>query len=198
MVLESFFFFLCFKIVYSLANCGNPSSKQAAYHIMTLPCMASSNIKCQTSLYLIQNFLSRHMHFYYVHQSYAHEHFRCHPCIGPSLSHTLMPDFYTNVQSLPHGQSQQTPQLNHKTQPQPDAKLHLLFVACLMCATLLVLILLSADLVVHDKMFAQICILLKFRVRTKFEILCKQLSPHKPNSLFAKWVVFSIYFFSCS
>lgn len=41
--------------------------------------------------------------------------------------------------------------------------------ACFMCVTLLVLILLHADLVVHDKMFALICILLKFGARTKFE-----------------------------
>ncbi len=121
--------------------------------------------------YLIQNFLSRRMHFYHAHPSYAHEHFRCHPCIGSSLSQTLMSDIYANVQSLPYGQSQQTPQLNHKTQP--DAKQRLLFVACLMCVTLLILILLCADLEAHDKMFAQICILLKFWARTKFEAQSK-------------------------
>jgi hypothetical protein len=93
----SLIFFLCFKILYSLANCGNPSSKHAAYHIMTLPCMASSNIKCQTSLtwsrisYL--DACTSMMPIHHMHMSTSD----CHPCIGSSSSQTLMPNFYTNI-----------------------------------------------------------------------------------------------------
>ncbi len=171
MVLESYFFFVFQNIILA---CKVWESKSKTSSLLHNDSSLYGKFQHQMSNFphLIQNFLSRCMHFYHAHPSYAHEHFRLSPMHWVKFEPNFDAQFLYQylVSSLWIESTDTTIESQNKSLMLNCISCSC---ACFMCVTLLVLILLHADLVVHDKMFALICILLKLWARTKFEAQSK-------------------------